>query len=76
MKLHLTRGLFLAAAVGVCTLAALSWWQPELTLISSGDGPGYQPLAHDHVLASQPGRGSADPQGLLMLFGLVRGMRG
>ena len=75
MTLHLARGLFLAAACGVCTLAAVSWWEPGLTLVSSGDSPGYQPLAHGQVV-TQHVRGNADPQGLLMLFGLVQGMRG
>lgn len=75
MRLSVLRGLFLAAAVTVLGLAAASWLQPGLTLISSGSGPGQQPLASSTALAPTRVHDPVEPDSLLMLVGLVQGMR-
>jgi len=75
MKLPILRGLFLVAAGAVLGLAATNWWQPGLTLISSGAGPGQQSLAAGAALAATRGHDQSEPDGLLMLVGLVQGMR-
>jgi hypothetical protein len=67
------RGVFLAAAIAVLAQAVDSWREPGLTVISSGSG-NYQPLAQGIPLAL-PARLPSDPQGVLVLFGLVQGMR-
>lgn len=75
MTLPMVRGLFLAAAIAVFTLAAVSWGQPGLSLVSSAAGQGYQPLRLSSEVGALRTHGHTDPQGLLMLYGLVQGMR-
>ncbi|MNG42227.1 hypothetical protein D3C84_1319770 [compost metagenome] len=58
----------------MATQAAVSWWEPGLTVIRSSD-LAQQPLAHSNPSEAQQARGESDPHGLLMLFGLVQGMR-
>lgn len=70
----IVRGLFLAAAFGVAIQATVSWWEPGLKVIRSSD-LAQQPLAHSNPSEAQQARGPSDPQGLLVLFGLVQGMR-
>ena len=74
MALYIVRGLFLAVAFGVVVQAAISWWEPELTVIRSSHLH-QQPLAQSSPTDAQQARGTGDPHGLLMLFGLVQGMR-
>jgi hypothetical protein len=74
MAWSIIRGLFVAAAFGVVAQAAVSWWEPELTVIRSSH-LAHQPLAQSSPTEAQQARGPSDPQGLLMLFGLVQGMR-
>ena len=66
-------GAFLAAACSVLGLAAIRWWEPGLTVVHSRAGD-HQPLERiaAHGLHVRP---AGDPQGLLMLFGLLQGMR-
>ncbi|MNU04052.1 hypothetical protein D3C72_2483090 [compost metagenome] len=73
MTSYVVRGLFLAATFGVATQAAVSWWEPGLTVIRSSD-LAHQPLAHSSPTEAQQARGQSDPQGLLVLFGLVQGV--
>ncbi|MNZ60054.1 hypothetical protein D3C78_781140 [compost metagenome] len=73
MAPYIVRGLFLAAAFGVAAQAAISWWEPGLTVIRSSDTT-QQPLAQSSVGAIKQSQAKTDPQGLLMLFGLVHGM--
>lgn len=75
MRVPILRGLFLVAAGAVLGLAATHWWQPGLTLISSGAGSGQQALAASAALAATRGHDQAEPDGLLVLVGLVQGMR-
>lgn len=73
MTACMARSLFLAAACSVLGLAASSWWQPGLTVVHRRAGD-YQPL--ERIAAhGLPARQAGDPQGLLVLFGLVQGMR-
>ncbi|SFP23329.1 hypothetical protein SAMN05216229_10187 [Geopseudomonas sagittaria] len=74
MARFIIRGLFLAAAFGVATQAVVSWWEPGLTVIRSSD-LAHQPLAQSSPNAAQQERRETDPQGLLMLYQLVHGMR-
>lgn len=73
MAPYIVRGLFLAAAFGVAAQAAISWWEPGLTVIRSS-GMMHQPLAHNPLGATAHPSDQSDPQGLLMLFGLVQGV--
>lgn len=72
MAPSIVRGVFLAAAFAVLAQAVSSWWEPGLTVIH-GSG-GYQPLA-PVASAELRARLPSDPQGLLMLVGLVQGLR-
>lgn len=74
MAAYIVRGLFLAVAFGVVVQAAISWWEPELTVIRSSHLH-QQPLAQSSPNAAQQERRRTDPQGLLMLYQLVHGMR-
>jgi len=74
MARSIIRGLFVAAAFGVATQAAVSWWEPGLTVVRSSD-LAHQPLLQSAASPAQQARRETDPQGLLMLFGLVHGMR-
>ncbi len=75
MKPFVVRGLFLVAAFGVVAQAAASWWNPGVTVIRSSQ-LAQQPLAHSIPSERQRARSSTDPQGLLMLYQIVQGMRG
>lgn len=70
----IVRSLFLAAAFGVVVQATISWWEPGVTVIRSSD-LAQTPLAHRGPDAAQRERRETDPQGLLMLYQLVQGMR-
>ncbi|MCQ4346003.1 hypothetical protein NGA35_00875 [Pseudomonas stutzeri] len=69
------RGLFMAAALGVVVQAAIGWLEPGLTVIRSSE-LAHRPLAQSTPSAAQQARRESDPQGLLMLYQLVQGMRG
>lgn len=69
------RGLFMATAFGVVAQAATSWLEPGLTVIRSSE-LAQQPLAQGSMSAAQQTRRESDPQGLLMLYQVVQGMRG
>ncbi|SDR74472.1 hypothetical protein [Pseudomonas oryzae] len=73
MSTSIARSLFLAAACSVLGLAASNWWEPGLTVVHSRAAD-YQPLERIAAHGLQA-RQAGDPQGLLMLFGLVQGMR-
>lgn len=75
MAPQVMRGLFLAAALGVVAQAATSWWEPGLTVIRSSE-LAQQPLAQSTPSERQQARRRGDPQGLLMLYKIVQGMRG
>ncbi|MVW74816.1 hypothetical protein [Pseudomonas xionganensis] len=73
MKLEIARGLFLVAALGVASLAAASWHEPGMQVVSELDR-GLEPLApkaHTDSAATRP-----DEDLLLFIFGLSQGLQG
>lgn len=74
MAPYMVRGLFLALAFGVMAQAAVSWTEPGMRVIRSSE-LAEQPLAHSSPNAALQARKDADPQGLLMLYQLLQGMR-
>jgi hypothetical protein len=72
MKLEIARGLFLVAALGVASLAAASWHEPGMQVVSQTDR-GLEPLApkvHKDSVAKRP-----DQDLLLFIFGLSQGLQ-
>lgn len=74
MAAYMVRSLFLVAAFAVVVQAVISWWEPGVSVIRSSD-LAQQPLAHRDPDAAQRERRETDPQGLLMLYQLVQGLR-
>ncbi|MBO3277660.1 hypothetical protein [Pseudomonas schmalbachii] len=70
MKLEITRGLLLVAALGVATLAAAAWQEPSLSVIKTGQGAA-TPHAPARVQTDQ--RAQPDSNLLLLMFGLSQG---
>jgi hypothetical protein len=75
MTACIVRGLFMTAAFGVLVQAAIGWYEPPLQVIRSSE-LAQQPLAQTTPSAAQQARRETDPQGLLILYQLVQGMRG
>jgi hypothetical protein len=69
MKLEIARGLFLAGALSVASLAAAAWHEPGTQVISPGE-QGYSP-APAKVRADKVVRPDQDL--LLFMFGLLQG---
>lgn len=69
MELEIARGLFLMAALGVASVAAAAWHEPQPEVLSRD---GYCPLPPSARVAEQ-----ARPDGdlLLFMFSLSQGMR-
>ncbi|WP_123434922.1 hypothetical protein [Pseudomonas brassicacearum] len=72
MKLEIARGLFLAGALAVASLAVAAWEQPRTQVLSSVSSDAHCPLprAIKASVAAQP-----DHDLLLLMFGLAQGMR-
>ncbi|MGW8462725.1 hypothetical protein [Pseudomonas sp. GL-B-19] len=72
MKLEIARGLFLIGALAVASLAVAAWEQPRTQVLSSVSGDAHCPIprAIKASTAAQP-----DHDLLLLMFGLVQGMR-
>ncbi|MFJ2536828.1 MULTISPECIES: hypothetical protein [unclassified Pseudomonas] len=72
MKLEIARGLFLAGALAVASLAVAAWEQPRMQVIgaSLADAHCVVPRAAKASVATEP-----DHDLLLFMFGLSQGMR-
>ncbi|MCS3837522.1 hypothetical protein HNR03_002120 [Pseudomonas sp. JAI111] len=72
MKLEIARGLFLAGALAVASLAMAAWEQPRTQVISSVSADAHCPLPRiaKASVATHP-----DHDLLLFMFGLSQGMR-
>ncbi|MFW0759334.1 hypothetical protein ACN1C3_32215 [Pseudomonas sp. H11T01] len=72
MRLELARGLFLAGALAVVSLAVAAWEQPRTEVLSAAHGDAHCPLPRvaKASVATQP-----DHDLLLFMFGLSQGMR-
>ena len=73
MKLEIARGLFLVGALGVASLAAAAWHEPESGIISGPYDLGYCP-APPNVRAKLHAQLQPDKDLLLLIFGLSQGM--
>lgn len=74
MQLAIARGLFLVGALGVASLAAAAWHEPEFTVVdgSEGQSHGPAPLKARAKLYTQL---QPDQDLLLLMFGLSQGLR-
>lgn len=72
MKLEVARGLFLAGALAVASLAVAAWEEPRTQVLSSVHGDSHCPLPRvaKASVATQP-----DHDLLLFMFGLTQGLR-
>ena len=72
MKLEVARGLFLAGALAVASLAVAAWEEPRTQVLSSAHGDAHCPLPRvaKASVATQP-----DHDLLLFMFGLTQGLR-
>lgn len=72
MKLEVARGLFLAGALAVASLAVAAWEEPRTQVLSSAHGDAHCPLPRvaRASVATQP-----DHDLLLFMFGLTQGLK-
>jgi hypothetical protein len=72
MKLDIARGLFLAGALAVVSLAVVAWEQPRTEVLGSVQGDPHCPLPRiaKASIATNP-----DQDFFLFMFGLSQGMR-
>ena len=72
MKLEVARGLFLAGALAVASLAVAAWEEPRTQVLSSAHGGAHCPLPRGAKAsaATQP-----DHDLLLFMFGLTQGLK-
>ncbi|MHA6125543.1 hypothetical protein SAMN05216205_2136 [Pseudomonas mohnii] len=72
MKLEVARGLFLAGALAVASLAVAAWEEPRTQVLSSAHGDAHCPLPRvaKASVATQP-----DHDLLLFMFGLTQGLK-
>ncbi|UVK97703.1 hypothetical protein [Pseudomonas sp. B21-048] len=72
MKLEIARGVFLAGALAVASLAVAAWEQPRTQVLSSehGDAHCLLPRVAKAPVGTQP-----DHDLLLFMFGLSQGLR-
>ncbi|MGC5701519.1 hypothetical protein J4P02_15090 [Pseudomonas sp. NFXW11] len=71
MKLEIARGLFLAGALAVASLAVVVWEQPRMQVLSAAQG-GHCPLPRvaKTSVAARP-----DHDLLLFMFGMTQGLK-
>jgi hypothetical protein len=72
MKLEIARGLFLAGALAVVSLAVVAWEQPRSEVLSSVHDDAHCPLPR---VAKASVATNPDHDFLLFMFGLSQGMR-
>jgi hypothetical protein len=74
MKLEIARGLFLAGALGVASLCAAAWSEPDARVVARSDVSDYCPIprvAQASVLDARP-----DQDLLLFMYGLSQSLVG
>lgn len=74
MKLEIARGLFLVGALGVASLAAAAWHEPEFSVVDGSEGQSYCP-APPRMRATLHTQLQPDQDLLLLMFGLSQGLR-
>lgn len=72
MKLDIARGLFLAGALAVVSLAVVAWELPRTEVLRSVHGDPHCPLPR---VAKASVATNPDQDFLLFMFGLSQGMR-
>jgi hypothetical protein len=72
MRLEIARGLFLAGALAVVSLAVVAWEQPRTEVLGSVHGDPHCPLPRVAKASVATG---PDQDFLLFMFGLSQGMR-
>lgn len=72
MRLEIARGLFLAGALAVVSLAVVAWEQPRTEVLGSVHGDPHCPLPR---VAKASVATNPDQDFLLFMFGLSQGMR-
>ncbi|WP_028239713.1 hypothetical protein [Stutzerimonas azotifigens] len=73
MKLDIARGLFFIALLGVASLCAAAWHQPDAGIVRSANGLGYCPLPPKARLQQQA-QVRPDEDLLLFMYSLSQGM--
>ncbi len=74
MKLEIARGLFLVGALGVASLAAAAWHEPEFAVVDGSEGLSHCP-APLKARAKLHNQLQPDQDLLLLMFGLSQGLR-
>jgi hypothetical protein len=75
MKLEIARSLFLVAGLGIASLALTVWEQPRPKILSAQQGEGQCPLPRVALVAKVQETKTPDQDLLLLMYGLVQGMR-
>ncbi|MBA1272307.1 hypothetical protein [Stutzerimonas azotifigens] len=73
MKLEIARGLFLMGALGVASLCAAAWHEPDSSVVKANNGLGYCPAPPSVRLKQADIRPDQDL--LLFMYSLSQGMR-
>lgn len=72
MKLEIARGIFLAGALAVASLALVVWEQPRTQVLSTAQGGGHCPLPRVAKVATAA---KPDHDLLLFMFGMSQGLK-
>ncbi|WP_217475018.1 hypothetical protein [Stutzerimonas stutzeri] len=74
MKLEIARGMFLAASLGVASLCAAAWSEPDAKLVARSDVSEHCPLPRIAQAAAPQARPDRDL--LLFMYGLSQSLVG
>ncbi|WP_430446371.1 MAG: hypothetical protein ACQZ2J_02420 [Pseudomonas piscis] len=72
MKLEIARGVFLAGALAVASLAVVAWEQPRTQVLSAAKGDAHCPLPR---VAKVSTAAKPDHDLLLFMFGMSQGLK-
>lgn len=74
MKLEMARGMFLLAALGVITLCAAAWSEPDARVVARGELAGYCPVPR--LVQASPVQARPDQDLLLFIYGMSQSLVG
>ncbi|MBE7928790.1 hypothetical protein [Pseudomonas saudiphocaensis] len=74
MKLEMARGLFLVGALGVVTLCAVAWSEPDARVVARGDLAGYCPVPR--LIQASPVETRPDHDLLLFIYSMSQSLVG
>jgi hypothetical protein len=75
MKLEMARGLFLVGALGIVTLCAAAWSEPDARVVARGELAGYCPVPR-LIQVTSPLEARPDQDLLLFIYSMSQSLVG